>query len=225
MATKPLPRRLGAGLLGLIGVIWAALRKGDEVAGIGAMVSSAPFQALYGLVAEWGWIPLCALAVGVLLWGDPRLWPVWQRQRSDYMTLADAVKYVGERSVWARSCPLKMSEWNTSLPRDMRDALCLGHVRATGRPSKNGGHSRQNDNARVPIVQTFWETAWFQAIPNVMEYGETTDVVYVHNGGVKAAYIDVQLHRKDVRKTWPPFLPWERVESSITRVRTGQSDE
>lgn len=221
---KPLPRYLG-GILGVIALLWGVLRKGDEFLGVVGLVTSRPATAFYAILAEWGWLLLLIFAVCVLLWGDPRSWGVWQRRASRYISLAQALRYIGERSVWSRACPEKMSVWNTSLPRDVRDALSLGQIRATGRPSKNGGHSRDNHNARVNIPAAFWERAWFQAIPNTVSNGEKTDVVYVHDGKVEAAFIEVELLKNDVRKVWPPLWPWERIDSPIAKVREGRSDE
>lgn len=140
-------------------------------------------------------------------------------RRHEWMTLSEATQYVGERSVWARNCPEKMSEWNESLPQAMLTALSMGRVSGAGRRARDEGHHPHRAFNRAPIDRSFWEHAWFQAIPNVMKKTQTSDVVYDRRQGMKPMFFDVELRSRDVRREWPPLPFWEKIETAITRTR------
>lgn len=149
-------------------------------------------------------------------------WATNARRRSEWMSLSEAVRYVGERSVWAKQCPAKMKEWNISLPKEIIDAAGMGTVRATGCRPRNANHDLSNVFGRVPIDAVSWEKTWFQAIPNIMESKETTNVLYDQTSGLTPVFLDVKLRAADVRKQWPALPPWDKFESPVTRTREGR---
>jgi hypothetical protein len=183
------------------------------------------------LDARVGWSIVTVAGIAGTVFGayaafgaQPFAWVVNARRRSTkWISLSEAVRYIGERSVWAKGCPVSMKEWNRMLPRAIVDAAGTGDLAATGRKPRNQSYDLTQAFGRVPIGKEFWETAWFQAIPNIMERdGDTRNVIYKQEDGLQAAYIDVEVRAADVRRIWPRLLPWDKFESPITRSREGR---
>jgi hypothetical protein len=230
MERKSITRIGGATIFGALGLVWGWLAQGDAIVGVFTMLSSQQAQDFLAFVGDWGWLALLAFAVAVLIWGDPLHWPASMRRRPSrqFISLADAATYIGTRSAWARDCPKKTEEWNRLLPRLIADAGGLGRLRATGRrPRPN--HNRYDiisASSRVPIEPSFWENAWFQAIPNVVPHSsDTQNVIYDQRQGSEPMFLDVEINAKDLRREWPPLPFWDKFESPILLVREGRSEE
>lgn len=152
--------------------------------------------------------------------GAPRVF----KPEPEWLTLAAAFEYVGDRSIWRRRFTVYSPEWQRLLERDIKDKLAIGEIEATGRRPMSV--ARDSLYAREIIDPTDWtisKTDFIGILEGDEAKGGRLWVYPKGQGGAELKWQDIELRAAHVKKMWPP-VPLKEFQKSGSVFRR-QSEE